>query len=159
MESIGSPGSQYDIQPIFVADINTTIPPVMPGAVDQVASQVLGATPFSEIPASQHIMGTHRMALDPEHGPCDPFGRYWAFDNLYHAGGGLFCSAAGFNVTHTMAALSYRAAAAIASGAGGRDSYTKADVDDAQSALESVIQKRDVDTMIAKALAQGVPAP
>ena len=158
MESIGAPGSKYDIHPIFVAAINTTIPPATPGAVDQVASQILGATPFSEIPASQHIMGTHRMALDHEHGPCDPFGRYWAFDNLYHAGGGLFCTAAGFNVTHTMAALSYRVAAAIVAGAGGKDYYTKhGDVDPAQAALESVIQKLDGDTMIASALRKGVP--
>jgi len=158
MESIGAPGSKYDIQPIFVADINTTIPPVTPGAVDQVASRVVSATPFGEIPASEHIMGTHRAALDREHGPCDPFGRYWAFDNLYHAGGGLFSTAAGFNVTHTMAALSYRVAAAISSGVGGRDSYTKVDVDDAQSVLESVIRTLDGDTMIAKALGKGVPA-
>ncbi|HEX4862532.1 MAG TPA: GMC oxidoreductase, partial [Acidimicrobiales bacterium] len=155
MEAIGAPGSQYDIQPIFVAAINTTVPPVLPGAVDQVASQLLSATPFGEIPASQHIMGTHRMALDPEHGPCDPFGRFWAFDNLYHAGGGLFCTAAGFNVTHTMATLSYRVGAAIASGAGGRSSYTKADVDAAQAQLESVLRSVDHDTMIAKVLGKG----
>ena len=155
MEFVGAPGSQYDIQPIFVAAINTTLPPVLPGAVDQLASPVLSATPFGEIPASAHIMGTHRMALDPEHGPCDPFGRFWAFDNLYHAGGGLFCTAAGFNVTHTMATLSYRVGAAIASGAGGRGSYTKGDVDAAQTQLESVLRNVDHDTMIAKVLGNG----
>lgn len=155
MEFVGAPGSQYDIQPIFVAAINTTLPPVLPGAIDQIASQVLSATPFGEIPASAHIMGTHRMAIDPEHGPCDPFGRFWAFDNLYHAGGGLFATAAGFNVTHTMATLSYRVGAAIASGAGGRGSYTKADVDAAQAQLESVLRNVDHDTMIAKVLGKG----
>jgi gluconate 2-dehydrogenase alpha chain len=152
--TIGAPGSKYDIHPIFVATINRTIPPVIPGAVDQGASQVMGATPFSEIPASAHIMGTHRMALDHEHGPCDPFGRYWAFDNLYHAGGGLFCTAAGFNVTHTMAALSYRVAAGILSGSGGRDSYTMDYIDAVQSDMEKVIRTLDADTMIAQYLRQ-----
>jgi choline dehydrogenase-like flavoprotein len=152
LETIGAPGSKYDIHPVFVATINTTIPPVMPGTVDQAGSQVMGATPFSEIPASQHIMGTHRMALDREHGPCDPFGRYWAFDNLYHAGGGLYCTAAGFNVTLTMAALSYRVAAAIASKVPIQDSYTIADIDGLQSRMESVITALDKDTMIAKYL-------
>jgi choline dehydrogenase-like flavoprotein len=99
-------------------------------------------------------MGTHRMALDHEHGPCDPFGRYWAFDNLYHAGGGLFCTAAGFNVTHTMAALSYRVAAGILSGSGGRDSYTMDYIDAVQSDMEKVIRTLDADTMIAQYLRQ-----
>jgi choline dehydrogenase-like flavoprotein len=152
MESIGGPGSQYDIHPVATATINTTIPPAIPGEVDQFSSQVLSATPFSEVPASAHIMGTHRMALDREHGPCDPYGRYWAFDNLYHAGGGLFCTAAGFNVTLTMAALSYRAAAAILAGVGGRDAYTAHDVDAAQASIEAVLRRLDGDTMIARVL-------
>lgn len=152
MEAIGGPGSPYDVHPLAVAVINTTIPPATPGAVDQFSSQVLQASPFSEIPASAHIMGTHRMALDPEHGPCDPFGRYWAFDNLYHAGGGLFCTAPGFNVTLTMTALSYRSAAAILTKAGNRDSYTIDDIDAAQEELEKVLRRLDGDTMIARAL-------
>ena len=152
LETIGAPGSKYDIHPVFTAVINTTIPPAIPGAVDQIASQILSATPFTEIPASQHIMGTHRIALDRDHGPCDPFGRYWAFDNLYHAGGGLFCTAAGFNVTLTMAALSYRAAAAIVSKVPKLDAYTVHDVADFQSRLESTIKSYDGDTMIAQVL-------
>ena len=153
LANIGGLGSAYNIRPLAVAAINTTIPDVLPGPLDKILGPLLGSTPFSEIPASQHIMGTHRMALDRDHGPCDPFGRYWAFDNLYHAGGGLFCTAAGFNVTLTMAALSYRVGAAIVSGAGGRDSYTMADVDSAQVALERVVRRLDADTMIARVLA------
>jgi gluconate 2-dehydrogenase alpha chain len=153
LENIGSPGSAYDVQPLFAGAINTVLPPVAPGPVDQVIGPLLADTPFSEVPASQHIMGTHRMALDRDHGPCDPYGRYWAFDNLYHAGGGLFCTAAGYNVTLTMAALSYRVGAGIVSGAGGLDAYTAADVDQGQAALEGVVRALDSDTMIARALA------
>jgi choline dehydrogenase-like flavoprotein len=117
-----------------------------------VAFQILGGTPIGPVPASAHIMGTHRMAYDRDHGVCDPYGRYWAFDNLYHAGGGLFCTAPGYNVSATMWALSYRVAAAIVAGVGGRDSYTPAQVDADQPALERVIRRLDPDTMIARVL-------
>ena len=163
LEAIGAPGTYaaaHDIHPIGTAVINTTLPPAMPGQVDGISSQVTSATPFNEIPASRHIMGTHRIAFDPESGPCDPYGRYWAFDNLYHAGGGQFCTAPGFNVTLTMAALSYRTAASIvAPNVGGKSSYKPGDVDGDQAALENVLRTLDGDTMIARALANGAPIP
>jgi choline dehydrogenase-like flavoprotein len=120
--------------------------------VDAPVQQVLSATPFNEIPASAHIMGTHRMALDPGHGPCDPYGRYWAFENLYHAGGGLFVTAPGYNVTLTIWALAYWVGAGILSGTGGQHAYKQADIDRAQRGMLDVIRKEDADTMIARAL-------
>lgn len=147
----------HDIKTVATAVINTTLPPATPGAVDQYSSQVTSATPFNEIPASRHIMGTHRIALDHEHGACDPYGRYWGYSNLYHAGGGQFCTAPGFNVTLTMAALSYRTAASIvasgnpsASGYFGKSSYTIDDVSAAQQYLTGVLKSCDSDTMIAR---------
>lgn len=145
----------HDIKTVATAVINTTLPPATPGAVDQVSSQITSATPFNEIPASRHIMGTHRIALNPTNGPCDPYGRYWDFGNLFHAGGGQFCTAPGFNVTLTMAALSYRTAASIiAAGTGqfGKSSYTASDVSSAQPYLTSVLKTYDSGTMIARVL-------
>ena len=152
LEAIGSGpyASAHDISTVATAVVNTTLPPVMPGEVDQFSSQVTSATPFNEIPASRHIMGTHRIALSPVNGPCDPYGRYWAFGNLFHAGGGQFCTAPGFNVTLTMAALSYRTAAAIVTGVSNQSGYTRDDVKSAQSTIIKVLRKVDGDTMIAK---------
>jgi gluconate 2-dehydrogenase alpha chain len=153
MEAIGGPGSSYPtVRTLVAAAINTTLPPALPGSVDAPVQQVLGLTPFNEIPASAHIMGTHRMALDPAHGPCDPYGRYWAFENLYHAGGGLFVTAPGYNVTLTIWALAYWVAAGIVSGTGGQHAYKPADIDRAHRGMLDVIRKEDADTMIARAL-------
>jgi choline dehydrogenase-like flavoprotein len=146
----GAYAAAHDIRTVATAVINTTLPPVTPGQVDRYSTQVTSATPFNEIPASRHIMGTHRIALTQENGPCDPFGRYWAFDNLYHAGGGQFCTAPGFNVTLTMAALSYRTAAAIVAGVPQQSKYSSDDVSDAQAALIGVLKRCDSDTMIAR---------
>jgi len=150
----GSYASEHDIRTVATAVVNTTLPPVTPGAADQYSSQITSATPFNEIPASRHIMGTHRIALSQDNGPCDPFGRYWAFDNLYHAGGGSFCTAPGFNVTLTMAALSYRTAAAIAAGVPQQSKYSPDDVQNAQQALLNVLTDASVDrnTMIGRVL-------
>jgi len=153
MEAVGAPGTPYpEIHPIFAASINTTLPPVLPGEADQVTSQATNQTPFNDIPASRHIMGTHRMALTPDGGPCDPYGRYWNFDNLYHAGGGLYVTAAGANVTLTMWALAYWVAAAINTGisygSGIQTSYASRDVDDNLSKLTAQIGRYDPDTMI-----------
>ncbi|HUC35561.1 MAG TPA: GMC oxidoreductase [Acidimicrobiales bacterium] len=156
MEAIGAPGTPYPtIHPLFTASINTTLPPALPGQVDSSVQPVESQTPFNDIPVSRHIMGTHRMALEPELGPCDPFGRYWAFDNLYHAGGGLFATAPGFNVTLTMWALSYWVAASIVSGVGHKDSYAPSDVDSSWATLTKVLTEYDSDTMIAKVLSSG----
>jgi choline dehydrogenase-like flavoprotein len=95
------------------------------------------------------------MALDQGHGPIDPYGRYWAFDNLFYTGGGLFVTAPGFNVTVTMVALSYWAAAAIVAGVGKRSSYSASDIAAAWPQLLDVIVKLDGNTMIAKAIRQG----
>ena len=153
MEAIGAPGTPYpDIHPLLAASINTTLPAVLPGQVDQVTSQITSQTPFNTIPASRHIMGTHRMALTPEGGPCDPYGRYWNFDNLYHAGGGLFVTAPGFNVTLTMWALSYWVAAAIVSGISYGSKiqahYRSEDVDFNWTTLTEVLAAFEPDTMI-----------
>jgi choline dehydrogenase-like flavoprotein len=153
MEAIGGPGSAYPtVRTLAALSLNTTLPPALPGQIDAPVQQILGATPFNEIPASAHIMGTHRAALSPKHGPCDPYGRYWAFDNLYHAGGGLFATAPGYNVTLTIWALSYWVAAGILTGTGGKQSYSKADIDRGQRKLVDVIRTLDGDTMAARAL-------
>ncbi|HET6874025.1 MAG TPA: GMC family oxidoreductase [Acidimicrobiales bacterium] len=145
--AVGAP-NYPGLEPVFVGPLNTTVPAAVPGALEP----ALDAGPFSQVPQSKHIMGTHRMALDHEHGVCDPFGRYWAFDNLYHAGGGLFVTAPGFNVTLTMWALSYWVAASVLTGAGGRDSYDAAAIDRALGVQTGVISRLDGDTMAARAL-------
>jgi choline dehydrogenase-like flavoprotein len=156
MEAIGGPGSAYpSVQTLAAFSLNTTLPSVIPGSLDSDLSSVLGQLPFSEVPQDKHIMGTHRMALDQGHGPIDPYGRYWAFDNLFYTGGGLFVTAPGFNVTVTMVALSYWAAAAIVAGVGKRSSYSASDIAAAWPQLLDVIVKLDGNTMIAKAIRQG----
>ncbi|MHB1488111.1 MAG: GMC oxidoreductase [Acidimicrobiales bacterium] len=153
LQAVGGPGSSYpDIRPIFTGVINTVYPAVLPGQLDSGLQPVTSATPFTDVPATAHIMGTHRMALDPEHGPCDPYGRYWAFDNLYHTGGGLFCTAPGYNVTLTMWALSYWAGAAIAGGVGQQSSYSSKDIDAGYDQLVKVLKRLDPKTMIARTL-------
>jgi gluconate 2-dehydrogenase alpha chain len=150
LEAIGAPGTPYPtIHPLFAASINSTLPPVLPGPVDAGLQPVTSQTPFNNIPASRHILGTHRPALEPSLGPCDPYGRYWNFENLYHAGGGLYVTAPGFNVTLTMWALSYWVAAGIVTGVGVPSSpnYTL-DVDSAWERLVRVIGTYDADTMI-----------
>ena len=179
LEAIGAPPSPFPgIHPVFAAAINTTIPAVssstlpLDNAIGAVTGSTIGtqtlasnATPFNEIPASRHILGTHRMALDSDHGPCDPFGRYWQFDNLFHAGGGLYVTGAGFNVTLTMWALAYWQAASILTGtsdprqAGYGTTLANWNVtgpsgssgaDDTAAALRQVIAKYDGDTTIGK---------
>jgi choline dehydrogenase-like flavoprotein len=156
MDAVGGPGSAYPtVHTLFAASINSTLPAAAPGAVDSGLSPIASQTPFSDVPQDKHIMGTHRLSLDPDHGPCDPYGRYWAFDNLYYTGGGLFATSPGFNVTLTMYTLSYWVASAIVSGTGGRSSYDSADVDESWKKLVGVLQSIDSDTMIAKVLASG----
>jgi choline dehydrogenase-like flavoprotein len=153
LDAIGGPTSRYPtVRTVFAGALDPSTPAVLPGSVDTALSPVTGATPLSDIPADAHIMGTHRIALEPAHGPCDPYGRYWAFDNLYHAGGGLFVTAPGFNPTVTIYALSYWLAAAIVAGVGGSGSYSRRDVDSSWPRLLDVIVKLDADTMIARAI-------
>jgi choline dehydrogenase-like flavoprotein len=157
LEAIGAPGTPYPtIHALFAASINTTLPPALPGTVDSALLPVTSQTPFNNIPASRHILGTHRMALTPDGGPCDPFGRYWGFDNLYHAGGGLWVTAPGFNVTLTMSALSYWLAAGIISGisAANASGYA-ADMDTTAATLRKVIAGLDPDTMIGQLVKSG----
>jgi choline dehydrogenase-like flavoprotein len=146
LEGVGARGSAYDVHPLLAAVVRPA-----PEAVEGGAAGGTGG-PADDVPDTAHIMGTHRAALRPEGGPCDPFGRYWAFDNLYHAGGGLFCTAPGFNVTLTMAALAYRSAAAVLVGVGPRGSYSADDVAESQTALERVVRRLDGATMIAGVL-------
>ncbi len=140
MHAVGGPGSAYpDLSLILTAP-----------------------SPPDAVPSSRHIMGTHRMAVTPAGGPCDPFGRYWAFDNLYHAGGGLFVTAPGYNPTLTIWALAYWVAAAIVAGVGGRPAYAAADIDTALGTLHGVIRRLDPGTMIAGVLSRpggGAPPP
>lgn len=156
LEAIGGPGSEYvGINTVFAAAINTTTPSVLPGQLDSGLSPVIGATPFGDVPADRHIMGTHRIALDPAGGPCDPYGRYWAFDNLYHAGGGLFPTAPGFNLTVTIYALSYWLGAALVAGVGGQAAYTKPQIESNWHRLLQVVTALDADTMAARAIRKG----
>jgi choline dehydrogenase-like flavoprotein len=151
LDNIGGPTSPWPtVRPIASAILNTVVPAATPGQLDSAASPITSATPFSDVPASAHIMGTHRMALDRDHGPTDPYGRYWAFDNLYYSGGGLFCTAPGYNVTLTMWALSYWVGAAIAGGVGQRASYRAADIDAGHSQLVKVLKRLDRSTMVAR---------
>ncbi|MHB8438435.1 MAG: GMC oxidoreductase [Acidimicrobiales bacterium] len=157
MEAIGSPGTQYPgIHPLAVVAIDSTVPSVLPGTVAGDTSVITNGTPLSNVPSSRHIMGTHRTALDPQLGPCDPFGRYWNFDNLFHVGGGLYVTAPGYNVTLTMWALSYWCAAAIVAGVGQRSQYSETYLDEvAWPKLTSVLSTLDRDTMIGRLLANG----
>jgi choline dehydrogenase-like flavoprotein len=152
MAAVGGPGSVYPtVHPLLVLPLDSTLPSVPPGQVDEAARQyLLGSFPLGTIPASAHIMGTHRAALAPQYGPCDPYGRYWAFDNLYHAGGGLQPTAPGFNVTLTFWALSYWLACAVVAGVGGAPQYSADDVAAGMPALLSVLKAVDGDTMIAR---------
>ena len=153
LDNIGGPSSPWPtVRPIASAIVNTVIPDVSPGQLDSADSPVTSATPFSDIPASAHIMGTHRMALDAGHGPTDPYGRYWAFDNLYYSGGGLFCTAPGYNVTLTMWALSYWVGAGIVAGVGRRSGYTAHDVDNGHAQLIKVLKRLDPNTMVARSV-------
>jgi choline dehydrogenase-like flavoprotein len=151
MWNIGGPGSPWpQLKTIFAAPLGSGLP-----AVD--APAVLGAftsAAFNPIPQSKHIMGTHRMAGDPEHGPCNPYGRYWAFDNLYHAGGGLYVTAPGFNVTLTIWALSYWMTAAILTGVDQGSTCDAAAVDSNWQRQLAVIEALDSDTMMARALSR-----
>jgi choline dehydrogenase-like flavoprotein len=149
MGAIGGPGSPWpDLHTIFTAPLGSTFPAVdTPDIVSLVSSAA-----FNPIPQSKHIMGTHRMALDQEHGPCNPYGRYWAFDNLYHAGGGLFVTAPGYNVTLTIWALAYWVAAGILVGADQAGSYDTAAIDQNWQRQLEVIRTLDGDTMIARVL-------
>lgn len=154
MEAIGGPGSAYPtVKPLFVLPISPAQPSVLPGPVGAaVQENLLGSTPINDIPASAHIMGTHRISLYEEHGVCDPYGRYWAYDNLYYAGGGMQPTAPGFNVTLTFWALSYWMATALVSGVGGRPTYTYIDVRNNWSQMLKVLKHTDPGTMIAKRL-------
>jgi choline dehydrogenase-like flavoprotein len=154
MEAIGGPGSAYPtVRPLVVLPISPNEPSLLPGQGGALVQEhLLGSLPINDIPASAHIMGTHRMALGDGYGPCDPYGRYWAFDNLFYAGGGLQPTAPGFNVTLTFWALSYWVAAAVVAGVGGQEAYTPADVADNLGGLIRVLKAVDPDTMIARQL-------
>ncbi len=162
LDAVGAPGTPYPtIHPLFAATIETTLPAALPGQVDQELTPVVSQTPFSNVPASRHIMGTHRLGLTPETGVCDPYGRYWQFDNLFHAGGGLFVTAPGYNVTLTMWALSYWVAAGIiatrtGTGTSGtlsyQSSYSEGDVDAGWAVLTKLLGFYEPDTMIGNLL-------
>lgn len=151
LEAIGSPPSPFPtVHPLFAGTINTTLPAVNSGNVN--IESLLDATPFNLIPATRHIMGTHRITLDSDLGPCDPFGRYWKFGNLFHAGGGMYVTAPGYNVTLTMWALSYWQAASIITGVGNPNasgySANLTDMDMTAATLRGVIASIDPNTMI-----------
>lgn len=154
MENIGGPGSAYpSVRPLFVLPIGPGFPSDLETpAGAAVQENVINNFPLSDVPSSAHIMGTHRIAFDSAHGPCDPYGRYWAFDNLYCAGGALQPTAPGFNVTLTFQALSYWVASALVAGVGGKSAYTKGDVASNMGSLIKVLKAVDPDTMIAHVL-------
>lgn len=137
MEAVGGPGSQYP-------------------EVRSLGARVI--PPSSSVPSDKHIMGTHRMALDPGEGPCTPYGRYWDFANLFHTGGGLFVTAPGFNPTVTIWALSYWVGAAICTGLAATDTFSPATVGEHWPELLRVIERSDPHTMIARLLRSGLYA-
>jgi gluconate 2-dehydrogenase alpha chain len=151
MEAVGGPGSAYPGVKVLAAAAFSNINPSLAGSATSPAQ--------GNISVSRHILGTHRIALDPEHGPCDPFGRYWAFDNLFHSGGGVYVTAAGYNVSLTMTAIAYWTAASILTGIGNAAKYSGADIDAAAARLQAVITTYDSDTMIAHKLAGGGVSP
>jgi hypothetical protein len=156
MDNIGGPASAYPtVRTIFSAPLNTSTPTILPGSLESGLQPLTGATPFSDVPNDKHIMGTHRFALDPRYGVTDPYGRMWAFDNLYVAGGALYPTSPGFNVTLTMYALSYWLGAAIVAGVGGAGSYTRHTVAKDWDRMLSVITKLDRNTMAANAIRSG----
>lgn len=138
MEAIGGAGSAY---PDLRAEGAAVLPPTGP------------------VPYDKHIMGTHRMALDPGRGPCTPYGRYWDFANLYHAGGGLHVTAPGFNPTLTIWALAYWVASAICTGASATDGFSSTTVEEHWDGLLEVIEQIDRRTMIAALLRRGAYPP
>jgi choline dehydrogenase-like flavoprotein len=76
----------------------------------------LGATEVSEVPGWQgagHLMGTHRMGMDPAASCCDQYGRTHEHPNLFLAGAGLFPTVDAANPTLTIAAMALRTAAHI----------------------------------------------
>jgi choline dehydrogenase-like flavoprotein len=151
MWNIGGPASPWpSLKTIFAGPLGSGLPQVDAPPV----LQLITSAAFNPIPQSKHIMGTHRMACDPEHGPCNPYGRYWAFDNLYHTGGGLYVTAPGFNVTLTIWALSYWVGAAILTGVDQGTACDPATMDRNWQQLLSVIGKLDSDTMIARTLSR-----
>ena len=156
MEAIGGPGSTYStIRPLMVLPISPAQPSVLPGPVGAaVQENLLGATPINDIPTSAHIMGTHRISKQQHYGVCDPYGRYWAYDNLYYAGGGMQPTAPGFNVTLTFWALSYWMATALVTGVGGKTSYTYTDIQANWHVMLKSLKQTDSDTMITQSLKQ-----
>jgi gluconate 2-dehydrogenase alpha chain len=153
MEAIGGPGSRYPtVRTVFAAPLTAQLPAILPGQFESGLAPLTSAAPASEVPSSAHIMGTHRMALDPGRGPCDPFGRYWAFDNLFHAGAGLFPTGPGFNPTLTIWALAYWVGAALVAGVGGQSGYNAAAIEAARQQMLAVMRTLDADTMIARAV-------
>lgn len=145
MQNIGGPNSPWpNLKTLAAVQIGGGMPQLGLPAV----LQLFTSAAFNPIPQSKHIMGTHRMACDPDHGPCNPYGRYWAFDNLYHAGGGLFVTAPGFNVTLTIWALSYWVASAIITGVDQATNCCGSALDANWQQQIAVIQKLDPDTMI-----------
>jgi choline dehydrogenase-like flavoprotein len=124
-----------------------------PGSAYPVASQGGGFLfPNSPVPEFKHIMGTHRMGTDPSASVTNPYGRYWAFSNLYHAGAGLFVTAPGFNPTLTIWALSYWLAAGILTGAAAADSFGDGSIDEHWPGLLEVVRRLDPNTMISRVL-------
>lgn len=149
LEAIGGPSSPWpSLRTLVAAPLGRQVPSVIPQSLQFLDNQL----PFSDVPQSRHIMGTHRMALDSEHGPCNPYGRYWAFDNLYHAGGGLYVTAPGFNVTLTIWALAYWMATAILAEVDGAQAYDRAAIDANWQRQLCVLRDLDPDTMIAHVL-------
>lgn len=131
MDAIGGPGSEYP-------EVRSGQGFVLPSG--------------SSVPGDKHIMGTHRMGLDPASGVTNPYGRYWAFSNLYHAGGGLFVTAPGYNPTLTIWALSYWSAAGILTGAAEGREFDPSAVEDNWHQQLQVVRRLDPDTMVARAL-------
>ncbi|MHB8464119.1 MAG: GMC oxidoreductase [Acidimicrobiales bacterium] len=153
MHAVGGHGSAYpDVRVVAATLADTTYPAAVPSRLVAAGDPIARHVPTQEVPSSAHIMGTHRMATTSEGGPCTPYGRYWAFDNLFHAGAGLFVTAPGYNPTLTTWALSYWVGAAILTDVASRARFTATTIDDDAQTLQSVIARLDPNTMAAREL-------
>ncbi|MEQ1787927.1 MAG: GMC family oxidoreductase, partial [Acidimicrobiales bacterium] len=72
------------------------------------------ASPLGVAPASRHVMGTARMGTHPAASVVSPEQRLWDVDNVLVCDSSVFVTAAGYNPTLTLAALSHRAATRLA---------------------------------------------
>jgi len=73
---------------------------------------------MSPISISRHVMGTTRMAADPEEGVCDLWGRLYEAPNVLIADSSPFVTSSGYGPTLTLIALAIRNTSALVEAGG-----------------------------------------